>query len=109
MLAKGIKKQVLGGVLFCLGAMTVLLSRVIGFELDIFYIVIIIIGACLFLYGVMQTKKQIVTYEPQCFCGFSTEQDAIDGVQLHRTDIAVRANLASHSASMKQSVSVHGN
>lgn len=109
MLAKGIRKQVLGGVLFCLGAMTVLLSRAMGFELDVFYIVIMIIGMCLFLYGVMQTKKQILTNEPQCFGGFSTGQDAIDGVQSPGTDNAVCNHLASHSASMRQSVSVHGN
>jgi len=55
--AKGIKKQVFGGVLFCLGAMTVLLARTIGFELDIFYIVITMIGACLFLYGTIQKNQ----------------------------------------------------
>jgi len=46
--------QVFGGVLFCLGAMTALLANAIGFELDIFYVVIIIIGTCCFLYGAMQ-------------------------------------------------------
>jgi len=53
---KGIKKQVLGGVLLCLGVMTALLAGTIGFELDIFYVVISIIGACLFLYGAIQKK-----------------------------------------------------
>jgi glucose uptake protein GlcU len=53
----GLKKQVLGGVLFCVGAITVLLARTIGFELDGFYIVICIFGACLFLYGTMQKKQ----------------------------------------------------
>ena len=53
---KGIKKQVFGGVLVCLGAITALLSRTIGFELDIFYVVIIAIGACLFLHGAIQKK-----------------------------------------------------
>ena len=59
---KGIKKQVLGGMLVCLGAMTALLARTIGFELDIFYIVIGIIGACLFLYGAIQKKT---TYQKE--------------------------------------------
>ncbi|OGT29540.1 MAG: hypothetical protein A2W28_07190 [Gammaproteobacteria bacterium RBG_16_51_14] len=54
---KGIKKQVLGGVLFCLGAMTALLAGTIGFELDIFYVVISVIGAGLFLHGALQKKK----------------------------------------------------
>ena len=54
---KGIKKQVLGGMLVCLGAMTALLAGVIGFELDIFYIVISVIGACLFLYGTLQKNR----------------------------------------------------
>ena len=53
----GIKKQVLGGMLVCLGAMTALLARVIGFELDIFYVVISVIGACLFLYGTLQKNR----------------------------------------------------
>lgn len=57
MLPKGIKKQVLGGVLLCLGAMTALLAETIGFELDFFYIVITIIGACLFLYGTIQKNQ----------------------------------------------------
>ena len=54
---KGIKKQVLGGMLVCLGAMTALLAGVIGFELDIFYVVISVIGACLFLYGTLQKNR----------------------------------------------------
>ena len=55
---KGIKKQVLGGMLFCLGIMTALLARTIGFELDIFYVVISMIGAGLFLYGAIQKHQQ---------------------------------------------------
>lgn len=54
---RGIKKQVLGGVLVCLGAITALLSRVIGFELDIFYVLISVIGAGLFLYGAIQKNQ----------------------------------------------------
>ena len=58
--AKGIKKQVLGGMLVCLGAITALLARTIGFELDTFYVVIGIIGGCLFLYGTIQKNKHKV-------------------------------------------------
>lgn len=56
---KGVKMQVLGGVLFCLGVMTALLSRIIGFELDIFYVVISIIGVGLFLYGAVRKKSAL--------------------------------------------------
>lgn len=56
---KGIKMQVLGGILFCLGVMTTLLSRTIGFELDIFYVVISIIGVGLFLYGAVLKKSAL--------------------------------------------------
>ncbi len=54
---KGIKEQVFGGVLFSLGAITALLSRTVGFELDMFYVAISILGACLFLHGAMQKKQ----------------------------------------------------
>jgi len=54
---RGIKKQVLGGVLVCLGAITALLSRVIGFELDVFYFLISVIGVGLFLYGAIQKNQ----------------------------------------------------
>ena len=49
--------QVLGGVFVCLGAITALLARIIGFELDIFYVVISIVGAGLFLYGALQKNQ----------------------------------------------------
>jgi predicted cation transporter len=65
MSSKGIKKQVLGGVLFCLGIITAFLSRTIGFELDNFYIVIGIFGVALFLYGSIQ-KKQLIISESSC-------------------------------------------
>ncbi|MFA7238581.1 MAG: hypothetical protein WC091_00605 [Sulfuricellaceae bacterium] len=58
---KGIKKQVLGGMLACLGAVTALLARVIGFELDIFYVIISAIGVGLFLYGTVQKNQQELT------------------------------------------------
>lgn len=54
---KGLKKQVLGGVLVGLGALTALLSRTIGFELDIFYVVVSAVGVGLFLYGTIQNKE----------------------------------------------------
>ena len=58
---KGIKKQVLGGVLVCLGAITALLSRIIGFELDVFYVLISVIGVFLFLYGPLQKNRHELT------------------------------------------------
>ena len=58
---RGIKKQVLGGVLVCLGAITALLSRIIGFELDVFYVLISVIGVALFLYGTMQKNRHELT------------------------------------------------
>lgn len=54
---KGLKKQVLGGAFIGLGAITTLLSRVIGFELDIFYLVISVIGAGLVLIGSLQKRS----------------------------------------------------
>lgn len=65
--AKGIKKQVLGGMLVCLGAITALLAKTIGFELDIFYVVISIIGGCLFMYGAIQKKQHKVPAQQNQF------------------------------------------
>ncbi len=48
---KGLKIQVFGGALLALGAVTAILARVIGFELDPFYMVISAVGILLFLYG----------------------------------------------------------
>lgn len=62
---RGIKKQVLGGVLFCLGVITALLARTIGFELDVFYVAISIIGAGLFLYGAIQRNQHNLSSQPQ--------------------------------------------
>lgn len=101
--------QVLGGVLFCLGAMTILLARTIGFEVDVFYLVMCIFGACLFLYGAIQRKRNVLTSQPQRLCGYCTEEpDATDGVQANRTDFTACANSASLPASMRQRVAVHG-
>lgn len=48
--------KVFGVVLVCLGAITALLARAIGFELDIFYVVISAAGACMFVYGSLHGK-----------------------------------------------------
>ncbi len=52
--AKAMRKQIFGCMLVGLGSITAILSRIIGFELDAFYIVISIAGASLFLYGTFQ-------------------------------------------------------
>ena len=57
--------QVLGGVLFCLGAITALLAATIGFELDRFYVVVSIIGVGLFLYGAIQKKQHKSASQPR--------------------------------------------
>lgn len=87
MLPKGIKKQVLGGVLFCLGIMTALLARIVGFELDIFYVVISMIGAGLFLYGAIQKNQHVD--------GLCTGSDVTVGAQPNSMDFTARTNLAS--------------
>jgi glucose uptake protein GlcU len=56
--AKGIKKQVFGGVLVCLGAVTALSAKAIGFELDIFYVVISLMGGYLFVHGTIQKNNK---------------------------------------------------
>ncbi|MCR4304572.1 MAG: hypothetical protein NUV63_10165 [Gallionella sp.] len=89
---KGIKKQVLGGILFCLGAMTALLAGTIGFELDIFYVVISIVGAGLFLYGAIQNKQHKLT----------------SGIQGASINSKSYTHLASRPAPMRKSISTHG-
>ena len=78
--AKGLKQQVFGGVLFSLGTMTALLSRIIGFDLDIFYVVIGIAGIGLYVYGFIQRRQAESASEGHC----------------------------AESASIKQRVSIHG-
>lgn len=56
MLHKGMKLKVFGVVLVCLGAITALLARTVGFELNIFYVVISAVGACAFVYGSLYKK-----------------------------------------------------
>ncbi len=51
---RAMRKQILGCTLLSLGIITAILSRIIGFELDAFYLVISIVGASLFLYGTFQ-------------------------------------------------------
>jgi hypothetical protein len=53
---KGMKMKVFGVVLICLGAITALLAKTIGFELSIFYVVISVIGVCMFVYGSLHDK-----------------------------------------------------
>lgn len=53
----GLKKQVFGLVLVALGVGTALLSKILGFELDSFYIVITVIGIGLFIYGQGQNRR----------------------------------------------------
>ncbi len=48
---KRLKKQVFGGVLIGLGVINAILARIIGFELDIFYVILGSIGVFIFLYG----------------------------------------------------------
>jgi len=61
---RGVKKQAFGIVLVSLGIITALLSKVLGFELDIFYIVITVFGICLFAYGFIEKNKtQIMSSE----------------------------------------------
>ncbi|MCP4696039.1 MAG: hypothetical protein GY862_04200 [Gammaproteobacteria bacterium] len=50
----GIKKQVFGGVLFFLGIVDVMIALTMGFEVDTFYIVLIVLGVFIFLYGTTQ-------------------------------------------------------
>ncbi len=52
---KGLKIQVFGCTLLALGTITALLARVIGFELDPFYIVISAVGTLLFFFGAFAT------------------------------------------------------
>lgn len=87
MLPKGIKKQVLGGVLFCLGMTAALLARILGFELDMYYVVIGMIGAGLFLYGAIQKNRHAD--------GLCTKPDVAIGVQPNSMDFTARTNLAS--------------
>ncbi|MDQ6982882.1 MAG: cytochrome c biogenesis protein ResB [Mariprofundus sp.] len=57
---RGVKQQAFGVVLVSLGVITALLSKVLGFELDVFYIVIGIIGVCLFLYGLAHKNRDTI-------------------------------------------------
>ncbi len=52
--ARAMRKQIFGCMLVGLGSITAILSRIVGFELDFFYVVIGIIGAGLLLHGTLQ-------------------------------------------------------
>ena len=51
---KGLKKQVLGSILFLLGITVILLDIKLGIQIDTFYIVLIGSGIFLFLVGTIQ-------------------------------------------------------
>jgi hypothetical protein len=53
---KAIRKQIFGCMLLGLASVTAILAQVIGFELDIFYVVIAVTGAGLFLHGAIKRK-----------------------------------------------------
>jgi len=54
---KGIKKQVLGGVLLFLGVTVSVLDITLGTGIDIFYIVLTAIGISLLIFGTVQNKS----------------------------------------------------
>lgn len=104
MLLRGIKKQVFGGILFLLGVITALLARTIGFELDIFYVAISIIGAGLFLYGTIQKNRHKSTPVSQHDDGLCAEPDSTEGNESQSTNFTAGVNLASRAASTRQRV-----
>jgi hypothetical protein len=53
---KAIRTQIFGCMLVGLASITAILARVVGFELDIFYVVIAATGAGLFLYGTIKRE-----------------------------------------------------
>ncbi len=53
---KSIRIQIFGCMLLGLASITAILARVIGFELDIFYVVIAASGVGLFLYGTIRRE-----------------------------------------------------
>ncbi len=50
------RKQIFGCMLLGLASITAILAQVIGFELDIFYVVIAATGVGLFLYGTIRRE-----------------------------------------------------
>ncbi len=57
--ARAMRKQVFGCMLLGLASITAILSRIVGFELDVFYVVIGIIGAGLLLHGTFQKNGAV--------------------------------------------------
>ncbi len=53
---KALRKQIFGCMLVSLAGITAILAQVIGFELDIFYVVIGATGVGLFLYGAIERE-----------------------------------------------------
>jgi len=62
---KGMKMRIFGIVLLCLSAVTALLARTVGFELNVFYIVIAAAGACMFAYGSILARTKQDNSEPR--------------------------------------------
>lgn len=56
MTPRGMREQVFGGVLLALGAVTALLARAIGFELESFHVFVPAVGACLVLLGAWRQR-----------------------------------------------------
>ncbi len=54
---KALRKQIFGCILLGLASITAILAQVFGFELDIFYVVIAVVGACLLLYGTIKRES----------------------------------------------------
>ncbi len=57
--ARAMRKQVFGCMLVGLAGITAILSRIIGFELDVFYVAIGIIGAGLLIHGTFQKRGAV--------------------------------------------------
>jgi len=54
---RGIKKQVLGGMLFVFGGSVILFDLVTANGPELFYIVLVASGFLLFIYGSLQNRK----------------------------------------------------
>jgi hypothetical protein len=55
--AKGIRKQVLGGLLFASGGAAVIFDLMTSNPPELFYIVLAASGCFLFIYGILQNRK----------------------------------------------------
>lgn len=48
--------QVFGCVLLAIGMLNLVMNKITGIELDLFYVFLSVVGAGLFIYGAMQNK-----------------------------------------------------